>query len=297
MIGEVEKEFRRLLDGACELHVHCSPDIIKRSVTEIGLAKMCKELGYRAIVSKNHFTPTYDRAYYVRGIVPEIEFFGGIVLNYTLGGLNPRAVKAAIAYGAKEVWMPTFDSDNHLKKAGQIMYDPKRFEKHVDFRLKDGLKILDEEGKIKDEVYEILDLISENDIILGTGHVSKEEVFKLVKEARGKGIKILVTHVDYFVTRLSPEEQIELAEMGAYLEHCAFSCIDSSEKLDPKNVAYAIRKVGVEKCVISSDLGQIDNPDPISGLIEYIRMLKDAGIEDDLIEKMLKDNPSKLLEI
>ncbi|MGB9727504.1 MAG: DUF6282 family protein, partial [Nitrososphaeria archaeon] len=184
MIREVEREFRRLLDGACELHVHCSPDIIKRTVTEIGLAKMCKKFGYKAIVSKNHFTPTYDRAYYVRSIVPEIKFFGGIVLNYTLGGLNPQAVKAAIAYDAKLVWMPTFHSDHHLKKAGQIMYDPKRFEKHVDFRLRNGLKILDEEGKIRNEVYEILDLISENDIILGTGHISKEETFKLVKEAR-----------------------------------------------------------------------------------------------------------------
>ena len=295
---EVDREYRKLLDGACELHVHCSPDIIKRSVTETELAKMSKAFGYRAIISKNHFTPTYDRAFYVRNMVPEIKFFGGIVLNYTLGGLNPQAVKVAIACGAKEVWMPTFDSENHLKKAGRIKYDPKRFTKHVDFKLKDGLKILDDEGKIRDEVYEILDLISENGIILGTGHISKEEVSKLVKEARGRGVKkVLVTHVDYSVTRLSLEEQIELAEMGAYLEHCAFSCIDSSERLDPKIVAYAIKKVGAEKCVISSDLGQIDNPDPISGLIEYIRMLKDAGIEDNMIEKMLKDNPSKLLEI
>ncbi|MEM1986703.1 MAG: DUF6282 family protein [Nitrososphaeria archaeon] len=294
---EVGQEYKRLLNGACDLHVHCAPDVSRRSVTEIELAKMGKAVGYKAIISKSNYTPTYNRVYHVKSVVPEIDFFGGIVLNYSVGGLNPYAVKVAAGFDAKQVWMPTFHSENHLKKAGQIKYDPKIFIKPIDFTIKEGLKIVDDEGKLKNEVYEILDLVSEYDMILGTGHLTKDEIFKLVKEARARGVKrIIVTHVDYSVTRFSPEEQIRLAEMGAYLEHSAFSCIDSSEKLDPKYVADAIKKVGADKCIITSDLGQINNPDPITGLIEYIRMLKGAGIDDNMIEKMLKDNPSKLLE-
>lgn len=295
---ELGLEDRRLLDGACELHVHCSPDIIERALDEIEMAKVCEKAGYRAIVSKNHFTPTCDRAYHVRKAVPKIKFFGGIVLNYTVGGLNPQAVKAAIEFDAKQVWMPTFHSENHLRKAGHFKHASKRLSRPLDFCVKEGLRVLDEEGKIKDEVYEILDLVAENDIILGTGHLSKPEVFELVKAARARGVrKIIVTHVDYHVTRFSLEEQLMLAETGAYLEHCAFSCIDRSEKLDPRHVVEAVKVVGADRCVISSDLGQVENPDPLTGLLEYIRMLKRSGLEDSVIEKMLKDNPSKLLEI
>ncbi len=295
---DLNQEYKRLLNGACDLHVHCAPDITRRSVTEIELAKMGRAAGYKAIISKSNYTPTYNRVQHVKSIVPEIKFFGGVVLNYSVGGLNPYAVKVAVGFDAKQVWMPTFHSENHLKKAGQTKYDPKIFLKPIDLTIREGLKIVDEKGKLKNEIYEILDLVSENDMILGTGHLTKEEIFKLVKEARGRGVKkIIVTHVDYSVTRFSQEEQLKLAEMGAYLEHSAFSCIDSSERLDPKQVADAIKKVGADKCIISSDLGQINNPDPITGLIEYIRMLKNAGIEDNMIEKMLKDNPSKLLEI
>ena len=40
--------------------------------------------------------------------------FGGIVLNNSVGGLNCNAIDAAIAMGAKIVWMPTVSAKNHM---------------------------------------------------------------------------------------------------------------------------------------------------------------------------------------
>jgi hypothetical protein len=60
-------------------------------------------MGMRAILIKNHFTLTSDRAQVASD---EIGFpvFGGIALNHSVGGLNLHAVEAALKLGAKIVW-------------------------------------------------------------------------------------------------------------------------------------------------------------------------------------------------
>ena len=72
----------------------------------------------RGIVLKNHISETASRAALVMKVVPGIEVFGGIVLNNAVGGINPDAVEWMHRfYGSrgKVVWLPTFESDKHVK--------------------------------------------------------------------------------------------------------------------------------------------------------------------------------------
>ena len=55
------------------------------------------------------------------------------------------------------------------------------------------------------------------------------------------------------------------------------------------------RTVGAERCILSTDLGQIWNPLPVEGMRMFIVTLVKYGINEDEINLMAKINPGKLL--
>src|SRR5579863_461523 len=81
------------LTGVIDFHAHCDPDSVPRSIDAIDLARLARQRGMRGLVLKNHFDPTATMAYIVRKEVPGIEVFGGLVLNRSVGGVNPAAVE------------------------------------------------------------------------------------------------------------------------------------------------------------------------------------------------------------
>ncbi len=269
------------IKGAYDLHVHSSPDIVPRKMNDIELAREAKKAGMGGILIKNHYTETSSRAALVKEIVGDIDVFGGIVLNLSIGGLNPYAVEISLKLGAKEVWMPTVDSLNHRGKLGE----------------KGGLYVLDERGRLKKEIYEILELIASFNVILGTGHLSIPEIFVLVDEAAKLKIrKILITHPEFWITSIPVENQIELSKRGVFFERCYYSStLSGDKKVGFNQVIDHINKVGFENTVISTDLGQKDNPNPVEGLKLVISNLLKAGVATDTVKKMVIDNPCYLL--
>jgi uncharacterized protein DUF6282 len=89
------------LEGAVDLHVHSAPDVGLRRFDDIELAREAACAGMGAILIKSHQNSTVERAFLVSRIVPEIPVYGGLVLNETVAGLNPAAVRLAMSMGAK----------------------------------------------------------------------------------------------------------------------------------------------------------------------------------------------------
>ena len=106
------------LAGVVDIHVHSDPDSVARSIDAFDLARLAKDRGMRALVLKNHYEPTASLAWSVRKFVPDIEVFGGIDLNRSVGGVNPAAIERMVlmkgGYG-RVVWMPTFDAENQVR--------------------------------------------------------------------------------------------------------------------------------------------------------------------------------------
>ena len=61
---------RELVRGAYDLHVHVEPDLAKRRIDDLGLARRFAELGLAGFVLKSHYAPTAERAAVVRAAVP-----------------------------------------------------------------------------------------------------------------------------------------------------------------------------------------------------------------------------------
>jgi len=288
-----------LLIGIIDLHVYASPCLYERAFDETELALQAREAGYMAILVKCHHAPNADRVQTAQKVVPGIGIFGGVVLNFTVGGLNPYAVEAAIRFGGKIVWMPNMHAKNHIRTFGSGEYKTlvsKTKPLLPAISLEQGITILDRDGRLRQEIFDILDLIAMGDVILGSGHLAPEEVFPLVKAARERGVrKILIQHPMETVTNWTLQAQGEIADLGAILEHNFSTCL--YRPLHPREVADAIKSVGPQRCVIASGLGQPYNVHPIEGMRQFICGLLENGITEKEINQMTIQKPRDLLSI
>ena len=281
------------IEGAIDFHVHSAPDVFGRSVTDIEAATLAKRMGMRAIVLKNHVTSTADRAATVREVVPGIEVFGGITLNRAVGGINPEAVewmaRMSGRYG-KVVWLPTIDADNHMK----TFHEPGT-----------GLKAA-VDGQVTPETEAVLKIIARENLVLETGHVSPEEVLAVIKRASELGVRnMLITHAMAEVPHLSIEQMKQVAGLGGYLEldfvnhlmgpTAHLPWMRHWQQVSIKDMAQAIRAVGAEHIVLATDLGQTGNPTHPDGFMLMVQGLKQAGITDAEIDRMMRRNPAALL--
>jgi len=233
----------------------------------------------RGLVLKNHYEPTASLAYIVRKEVPGIEVFGGISLDLTVGGVNPAAVewmaKVKGGYG-KVVWMPTFDSEYQVTQSKQNR----------------PFARVSKDGKLQPEVVQVIGIIAKHNMVLETGHNSPAEVLLLVREGKRQGVRnILVTHATNEYPGLSVDQVKEVAQLGAYSEFVW----SGAQGAGLANWIKAIRAAGPAWCVISSDLGQPNNPLHPDGLLELYKTLKAQGFSDAEVAQMSQTNPARLL--
>ncbi|RJQ48650.1 MAG: hypothetical protein C4530_24295 [Desulfobacteraceae bacterium] len=277
---------QELMKGALDIHIHIAPDPNRRRrVDGIEAAVQAKEAGMRGVVFKSHDYNTTPVAVTVQKMVPEVELYGGVSLDFEVGGLNPHAVEAAGKLGSKIIWMPTFSSKNDMLK------------KNIPDK---GITMLDEKGRILPVVNEILEIIKHNGMTLATGHLSTQEIFLLLEAAEKKEIeRILITHPlsRWVGPTISVEDQMKMIRPGLYFEHCFVSCMPHSDRMHPKEIAEAIRRIGPEHCIMSTDFGQITNPPPVEGMRIYIEFMLAHGITADEIVTMTRTNPASALAL
>jgi predicted metal-dependent TIM-barrel fold hydrolase len=227
-------------------------------------------------------------------VVPGLEVFGGIVLNKAVGGINPDAVEWMHRfYGSrgKVVWLPTFESDKHVKTLSR----PDAV----------GLTVAPN-GQVSPEMEAILKIIARENLILATGHVHPEEIIAVVKKARELGVKnIVITHALTNVPGLSMEQAKQVAEMGAVIEICFLQFLAGPNaplaflthwtQVNAKHVAQALKELGAERVLVSTDLGQSSNMVHPDGVEAAITAMKKEGIADADIDTMMRKNPARLL--
>jgi Family of unknown function (DUF6282) len=273
----------RLLGGAIDIHVHSLPDDRPRSIDAFDVAKLAAARGMRAIVLKNHYESTAGVVYLVRKFVPGIEVFGGIDLNLTVGGINPAAVEhmTRVTGGwGRVVWMPTFDAENQVRysKENRPFVSVAR------------------DGDLLPEVKQVIALIAKHGLVLATGHSAPAEGLMILREARRQGVqRMVVTHAMNAPVLMSVAQMQEAAKAGAFIEFVggSLASADAGARLD--RFADAIRRIGPEFCILSSDLGQAGNALPPDGFGAFLMAMRARGFGELDVERMAKQNPARLL--
>lgn len=277
------------MQGIIDMHIHAAPDVRARKLDDLELMEASVQRGVRAIVLKSHNVPTADRAYLVNRVAaekyPDVKFtaFGGLCLNRPVGGLNPDAAETSLKLGAKVIWLPTNTAENHYRKNGK---DPST-----------GV-VVTRDGKAVDELQDIFALVKQYNAVLATGHIGAEECFPVVEAARAAGVeKIVITHPEFWVVGMTPEQQADIVrKYDVLLESVYAQPVNGSYKINiPDNIA-AMKAIGPEHFVLSTDSGQTVNPYWYESYTTYFKAVSEVFTSEQ-VRKMTHDNPAWLLDI
>jgi hypothetical protein len=308
------------------MHVHAGPHIFSspRRLDPVEAAVQARDAGMQAIVFMDVFEMSNGTAWLVNRVVPDFQTFGGLILNTVYGGMNPRAVKTAIYYGAGAKYISFGAHSTYYQAAREGRLVDGKFvplsELYPKFRTEEldrCIRIPLDEAPTP-ELDEILQLIAAHPhIYLNTGHVSPAEAVRLVDLAQEYGIgRVLVASA---VTKEAELEQLQyMASKGAFIEYTLaaythttpipkthyyvereYASIDEGMDLGQSGsvrlAAEQIQALGPEHCIIGTDFGVYTLPEPVEGLREFVACLLDLGIPADDIRKLVKSNPERLL--
>lgn len=327
---------RELLVGALDIHVHAGPHIFSspRRVDPFEAAAEARAAGMRAIVYMDVFEMSNGTAWTVnrwlasRAAAPEgappFRTYGGLILNTVYGGMNPRSVRTALAYGdgAKFVSFGAHSTYFQAAREGHVVDG--RFvplsELYPSFKTQelDRCIRIPLAGAPDARLDAILSLIAERpEVYLNTGHVSAEEAVRLVDLARSYGIERLL--VASTVTKIASHDQLlRMRDQGAYIEYTLaaythttpipkthyyvereYMSIDEGMDEAPgggvKKVAEQIEALGPEHCILGSDFGVYTLPTPVEGMRSFVACMLDLGHSSEAIRTMIATNPARLL--
>ena len=255
--SELESLALNFLSGSIDFHIHGGPDVRPRKLSELAVAQAAKQAGMKAVIIKNHVTPTTLRARLISEVLGGFPVFGGLVLNRQAGGLNPAAVEVELKLGAKEIWLPTISAVAQVQLSKGNMAN--------------SVPITDGRGAFLPALIEVMDLVAKAGAILGTSHLAADEVEKVVCLARQRKIeKIVITHPENDPPAMPLEIQKRIAAQGVFFERTYVSTLPP-RKMTAEILAGHIKAIGAQSTIMATDLGQAENEEPVKGFITYMK--------------------------
>lgn len=164
---------------------------------------------------------------------------------------------------ADAYWMPTQDAVYQ-----NLRYHNKR----------EGIPVLDDNGKVLPEVVRVMEICAEVDIIFATGHSSPEESIVMARKAKDVGLrKFVVTHANSGIWRMTYDQIKQCIELGAWIEYSYITNLwgpgtglpDFARMSDETFTDFA--RINPERSFVTTDLGQPGMPHPIEGMRRCIK--------------------------
>ena len=94
---------------------------------------------------------------------------------------------------------------------------------------------------------------------------------------------------------LTVAQMQEAAREGAYIEFVYNALIGPNKEFVIADYTRAIRAIGPQHCILSSDLGQAANPVHTDGWVAYLAALRTEGFTRQELDLMAKTNPARVV--
>ncbi|GIW05350.1 MAG: hypothetical protein KatS3mg060_0155 [Dehalococcoidia bacterium] len=275
------------LPGVVDIHVHVG----KGLSDPLDLALRATAAGMRAIVFKTP-SPTLDLALTVNAALrllvndemTPVECIGGVVLE-TPGPPQAAVARRWLAKGARVVWFATGSSANHRERAQGLSRAAAR---------RSGQYVL-KGGSLIPEAIEVIETAIEFGAALSFGHLSRDELLALAREAERRGLaRAFVDHPLNPVMGLTIDDCVRIASHGVWLNFTAAE-LSPMFGIDPADVGRAIRAIGVERVVLSSDAGHPTMGDPAESMRMWRTVALWQGFTEAEIAQMTEAHPAWLL--
>ena len=288
-----------LLAGGVDAHVHAGPFINETTFVwdVFELARAAKEIGLRAVVVKSYFGSSCGIAGLANKYAGGATVVGGVTLNWSVGGINPDAVRVAAHEGVfggfrpgRVVWMPERSSAHRARLLGLPNQD----------RYLSPFVRCDIDAGLTPEARDVCEVIAAEDLVLATSHLSPEEGLQLIVEARKLGAtKFVVTHASNSGVGYTLDQKREAANLGAFIEEAAVTwepamALFRYKPADAAAIIDAIKEIGPSHFILASDCGFGTTPKPTDALRVFVALLHAQGLSDAEIRQMAVDNPTEL---
>ncbi len=310
-------EIDELMDGLVDIHVHGAPagGWLAGRPTVVHTTMEASKQKVGALVFKDHNTMTNNFSQMINeslAIIKEekakngeeftpTRLYGGVVLNYPVGGLNPAAVDTCLGYGdCVEVWLPSTSSKYQL--------DCIAAERGT---TNDTGVAVSENGILFPEMIQILEMMADYNnntagkrVALSACHVSNAEKFDILHYLKKKDmdVDVIIDHVTQELTIATEAECLEMIELGAYLEFAETSCVPWTGMQDWiinfdfsfDLIKSLINKKGTDHLILCSDGGQPSH-EFVPGWRSFLKTLLAQGVSHKHVREMSVDIPKKLL--
>jgi hypothetical protein len=285
----------RALHGLVDLHCHSGPSPFPRRFDHVEASHDGARINMRAILCKSHHHNTVMDLLAMATPLKDAPtaMYGGVALNSEVGGINPSAVAVAINMGGRCVWGPTVSAAQHI---GAHRHDD-GFPAATGNLYEKEVSIFDSSGDVSEETHLVTRLVAEAGIMLTGGHLDVASMKALFRTASENGVKRLLLHHPDFIITAGESDIEELIGYGAFVEHELSMYHPDVPAPDWKidQLVDWIQRIGPERTVIDSDLGQAGNPLPVDAYLYIVGQLLDRGIAEKDIRQMICRNTAFLL--
>lgn len=292
-----------LLSGAVDCHVHACPHLTGRSVDVFQATREAAAVGMRAIGLMDNFINSAGYAALAMRELGDlgVDVFGGLIMERLAGGVSAEAVRIALRYGygpgtaARFISLPTHHTRNIARYEGRS------------FGYIEACLEISEKGPLPDPLPEILDLVSESDVVLNTGHISGPEAVRLVEEAKRRGVTRILVPSAYY----TPDEIKTITANGAFAEFSFYALSHATQvefthadeethtiaAVSIAQMAELVRAATPERAILSSDCGIFILPPPVEGFREFLLLMEGAGFKRRDLLSMAAENPAELFKV
>ncbi|MFZ7102477.1 MAG: DUF6282 family protein [Peptococcaceae bacterium] len=282
---QLREKALELIKGGYDLHTHTTPSHFKRVLDDLQIVKEADDIGMAGVMLKNHYEPTGARAELINRISNiKAKAYGGLVLNWPVGGLNPYAVESALKMGARIVWMPTRDSENSL------IYG----DMPGDFFKRSGITVFSKQKALLPVIYEIFEVVKKYDSFLATGHLSPEQSVLLCKEGRKMGVSMILTHPEWERTVVDLQTQLDLADLGVLIEKNWLNIAEG--QVSAAKVAESMHRLGPGRVFMATDRGQSGMEHPAEAMLRFIETMLAQDIPVQHIHDMVCTVPMSIVK-
>jgi hypothetical protein len=303
------------VEGAIDIHCHAH----EGQQNPLAVAKLASASGMKGILFKTLVGAKRKDLVGPAGGVREME--GELARWCDERGCEPIAMWAGWSigrgtslYGAKDaekqfkdgvkcVWMPIALHANTLSKVGgkPIWWgasdDPTYNTEPLpwDEALKIGHYLLDDRGRLKERVVEVLKVVADCDVALSFAHATHAEIAELAEQVDKLGIrKAFVDHPFSPFVDLTLEQMKQLTAIGIYMNF-TYDEISPLLGVDPAKMCATIQALGTDYVTLSSDAGEPLFPNTV----ECIRLIRGHmrafGLSDGEIQAISSTNPAKIV--
>lgn len=292
-----------LLSGTVDCHVHACPHLTGRSVDVFQATREAAAVGMRAIGLMDNFINSAGYAALAMRELGDlgVDVFGGLIMERSAGGVSAEAVRIALQYGygpgtaAQFISLPTHHTRNIARYEG-------RSYAYIEACLE-----IPEKGPLPDPLPEILDLVSESDVVLNTGHISGPEAVRLVEEAKRRGVTRILVPSAYY----TPDEIKTITANGAFAEFSFYALSHATQvkfthadeeahtiaAVSIAQMAELVRAATPQRAILSSDCGIFILPPPVEGFREFLLLMEGAGFNRRDLLSMAAENPAELFKV